>query len=105
MSSDPQSNWKKKLEEIEVDIGNIGNSTPSIQVIMNNMIATVSTWFNGLPVIGKAIVGLFGISVFFSVLKAVFSLLQLMFSLTILGLIGYVAYQFLLKGKSESESQ
>ena len=98
MSSEPKSNWQQKLEEIEVEIS---NATPITKETSANAIASIKNWFLSLPPIGKIIIGLFAISVFFSLLKTVFSLLQLLFSFAILGVIGYVAYQFILKSKNQ----
>ena len=98
MSSEPKSNWQQKLEEIEVEIS---NATPITKEQSANIITTVKNWFLSLPPIGKIIVSLFGIAVFFSLLKTVFSLLQLLFSLAILGVIGYFAYQFILKSSNQ----
>lgn len=97
MTSEQKSNWQKKLEELEVEIS---NNTPITTETSMNAIDNIKNWFLSLPPIGKIIIGLFAISVFFSLLKTVFSLLQLLFSLAILGIIGYFAYQFLLKSNN-----
>ena len=99
MSSESQPKWKEKLEQIEVEIG---NTTPLTKETSQNVMATVGNWFGSLPTFGKSSVGLFAISVFFSLLKTVFSLLQLLFSLSILAVIGYFVYQFVLKSNQES---
>lgn len=98
MNSEPNTNWKKKLEEIEVEISNV---TPIAKEKSASVVATVKDWFLTLPPVGKVIVSLFGIAVFFSLLKTVFSLLQLLVSLAILGVIGYFAYQFVLKSSDK----
>lgn len=54
----------------------------------------VKNWFISLPAVGKVIVGLFGFAVTISLLKAVFSLVQLAISLAFLSVIVYFVYQF-----------
>jgi hypothetical protein len=101
MNSEPKSNWQQKLEELEVEIS---NTTPINKETSMNAIENIKNWFLSLPPIGKIIIGLFAISVFFSLLKTVFSLLQLLFSLAIVGVIGYFAYQFILKSNNQNNS-
>ncbi len=99
MSSEPKPNWKEKLEEIEVEMSN--ENTSINKQTFSKAIATTQNWFLMLPTVGKVLVSLFAVGIFFSLLSTVFSLLKLVFSLAILGVIGYVTYQFILKSNQE----
>ncbi|WP_324281499.1 hypothetical protein VKI22_09715 [Cyanobacterium aponinum UTEX 3221] len=102
MNSNQQPQWQKKLEEIEAEISN--SSQNSINAINSekskSMFLQVKNWFISLPAVGKIVVGLFGFAVTISLLKAVFSLVQLAISLAFLSVIVYFVYQFFIKSKS-----
>lgn len=93
---------KKKLEEIEAEISN--SSQNPLNAINSekskNIFMQVKNWFISLPAVGKVIVGLFGFAVTISLLKAVFSLVQLAISLAFLSVIVYFVYQFFIKSKA-----
>ncbi|WP_330203878.1 hypothetical protein [Cyanobacterium sp. Dongsha4] len=102
MNSNQQPQWQKKLEEIEAEISN--SSQNPINAINSekskSMFLQVKNWFISLPAVGKIVVGLFGFAVTISLLKAVFSLVQLAISLAFLSVIVYFIYQFFIKSKS-----
>ncbi|AFZ54773.1 hypothetical protein VKI21_06050 [Cyanobacterium aponinum UTEX 3222] len=102
MNSNQQPQWKKKLEEIEAEISN--SSQNPLNAINSekskNIFMQVKNWFISLPAVGKVIVGLFGFAVTISLLKAVFSLVQLAISLAFLSVIVYFVYQFFIKSKA-----
>lgn len=105
MSSNQQPQWQKKLEEIEAEISNSNNNPLNAinSEQSKNMFMQVKNWFISLPSVGKVIVGLFGFMVTVSLLKTVFSLLQLAISLLFLGIIIYFVYQlFIKKGGSSN---
>ncbi len=108
MNSEPKFNLQEKFKEIQVEISNdipINEQTSSNVVEkLRHWSIMVKNWFITLPPIGKIVVGLFGISVCFSLLKTVLSLLQLLFSLAILGVVGYGFYHFALKS-SDKQTQ
>ncbi|WP_373478720.1 hypothetical protein [Geminocystis sp.] len=94
MNSNQKSNWKDKLEELEKEIN---NSIPINTETSGSFVKVIQNWFSKLPTIGKAIVGLFVIMIAFSLLKTVFSLVQLIFTFGILAVIIYFVYQFVTK--------
>jgi len=102
MNSNQQPQWKKKLEEIEAEISN--SSQNPLNAINSekskNIFMQVKNWFISLPAVGKVIVSLFGFAVTISLLKAVFSLVQLAISLAFLSVIVYFVYQFFIKSKA-----
>ncbi|MGD2181794.1 hypothetical protein [Lusitaniella coriacea] len=57
-------------------------------------------WFDSLPVVGKVIVGLFAISVSFSLLKTVFQIVSALISMAILGVLIYGVYKFFIAPQS-----
>ncbi|BAQ66515.1 hypothetical protein [Geminocystis sp. NIES-3709] len=98
MSDSKDYNNRKKLEELEAEIL---NSVPnSIKPkTLSGAITSVKNWFLTLPPTGKIFVGVFGLIIAFSLLRTVLSIVQLAFSLTILGVIFYIVFQFVLKQK------
>ncbi len=63
------------------------------------MFMQVKNWFISLPPVGRVVVGLFGVMVTISLLKTIFSLVQLAISLLVLGVIIYSVYQLFIKPK------
>lgn len=102
MNSNQKPEWQKKLEEMEAEIYNSNqiplnpiNSEKSI-----NMFIKLKTWFISLPTLGQIVLSFFGLMIIASLLKTIFSLVQLAISLLFLGLIIYFIYQLLIKSKS-----
>lgn len=94
-----EPNWQKKIEEIEAEIY---DSFPPENLNKNNLISTIRNWFSTLPTAGKAIVGVFGVMLVLSLLNTVFSLVKLLLSVAVLGVIFYFGYQLINKKNSNS---
>lgn len=94
--SDSQNNNQKTIAEIEAELL---NSIPIKQKTFSSIVTSVKNWFATLPKVGKIVVGVVGIMIAFSLLKTVLSIVQLAFSLAILGVIGYIVFQFVSKSK------
>jgi hypothetical protein len=94
--SGSQNNNRKKIEEIEAELF---NSTPIKPKTFSSIVASVQNWFATLPSAGKVVVGVFGLMIAFSLLRTVLSVIQLAFSLAILGVIFYIVFQFVSKPK------
>ena len=88
MSSDSQSKWVKKIEELETQIYN------STKMDNNNLLEQIKTWFSGLTTPLKVGVSILGIILTLSLLNTVFRVISLLFSLAIIGVIVYFGYQF-----------
>lgn len=97
MSNSESNNNRKKLEELEAEIL---NSTPIKTKTFGGIVTSVKNWFFTLPTGGKVIVGVLGLMIAFSLLRTVLSIVQLVFSLAILGVIFYIAFQFIIKPKN-----
>lgn len=97
MSDSEYNNNRKKLEELEAEIL---NSTPLKTKTFAHIVTSVKTWFFTLPTGGKVIVGVLGLMIAFSLLKTVLSIVQLAFSLTLLAVIFYIVFQFVVKPKN-----
>jgi hypothetical protein len=95
-----EPNWQQKLEEIEAEIY---NSTPSNHTHQTNLLFMVRDWFLALPNAGQVVVGIFAVMLTLSLLNTVFSLVKLLLSLSILGVIVYFGYQFLNKDNKISK--
>lgn len=87
---------KKRIEEIEAELF---NSTPIKPKTFSGLVTSVKNWFATLPSGGKVVVGVFGLMIAFSLLKTFLSVIQLAFSLAILGVIFYIVVQFMSKSK------
>jgi hypothetical protein len=94
--SNSQNNNKKTIAEIEAELL---NSIPIKQKTFSSIVTSVKNWFDTLPKVGKIVVGVVGLMIAFSLLKTVLSIVQLAFSLAILGVIGYIVFQFISKSK------
>jgi len=92
------NNNRKTIDELEAEIL---NSTPlkNNQKNFTQIITSVQNWFFTLPSAGKIVVGLFGVMISFSLLRTVLSIVQLVFSLLILGGIFYILFEFVFKQK------
>jgi ABC-type phosphate transport system permease subunit len=94
--SDSEYNNRKKLEQLEAEIYNSTSVKPEA---FTSFVKSVKNWFATLPSAGKVVVGVFGLMIAFSVLRTVLSIVQLTFSLVILGVIFYIVFQFVSKPK------
>lgn len=86
MNFEPNSNWRKKIEDLETQINQV-TSNP------NQLFSQVRNWFLSLPIGGKIVIVLLGGIFALSLLKMVFSLISLVISLTVLSVIIYVGYK------------
>lgn len=98
--SDSQNNNRKKLEELEAEIYNSTSVKPqTFTQTFSSIVTSVKNWFATLPSGGKVVVGVFGLMIAFSLLKTFLSVIQLAFSLAILGVVFYIVFQFVSKPK------
>ena len=91
MSSEPQPNWEKKLEQMQAGLSDSFGTDGQNRT---NFLPVIRDWFLALPNPAKIVVGLGGAMLFLSLLNTVFSLLKLLLSLSILAVIVYFGYQF-----------
>lgn len=114
-----QTDWEKRLQELEAEVNEesnqqktsaqqsyVSDSSPlhSNSSEFSNQLQKISSqvrrWFNELPIVGKVIVVAVGIGISFSLLKTVFQLITSVLTLAIIGALGYVGYQVLIKSKN-----
>jgi len=113
-----QTDWEKRLQELEAEVNEQSNqqqttaeqsyvseSSPlnSNSTKFSNQFQKISRqvtrWFHDLPIVGKVIVVAIGLGIGFSLLKTVFQLITSLLTLAIIGGLGYVGYQVLIKSK------
>lgn len=108
MNPQNQSDWERKLQELEVEIyqtpsnSSMSNSEPQnpqtnfskTSPQLQKLWLQVRNWFNNLPKGGKAIALLVAIVVGFSLLRTVLQLISALIGMAILGVLLYAAYKF-----------
>jgi hypothetical protein len=87
MNTESSQNWNKKLEDLEKEINNSNFNS-------QNVVNKVRAWFLSLPPTARVIVTIVALIFTLSLLKTVFSLLQLVISVAILGIIFYFIVNF-----------
>ncbi len=121
-----QTDWKKRLEELEAEVEASANGTYNTHSQQSNfseetkfaepspmdsnkfsnkasaIASQVRNWFNQLPIIGKIIVVVVGIGISFSLLKTIFQLVTSLLTLAIIAGLGYAGYQYFIGSKNKS---
>lgn len=111
----PQENpdYKRRLQELEKELGN-DQTTKSVEtqpgqwgsVNINNLHSQKAlfnqavNWYNSLPNTGKVAVAIAGACVGFSLLRTVLQLVASLISLTLVGVILYLVYKFVIAPQS-----
>jgi cytosine/uracil/thiamine/allantoin permease len=99
--------WQRRLQELELDLDRQASdrsqnqtATPDsndlptdTQAQLSSLYHQAKTWFQNLPTVGKIGVGVGALVLGLSVLQTVVRLVTLAISLSILGVLGYVAYR------------
>lgn len=98
------SNWEQKLKDLEAEIN---AETPSVRPFNPNedqesLLRRVATWYQGLGTPAKTGVAIAGVLIGLSVLNSILKLVTSLIVLGILGFILYGLYRALIKDKSAS---
>ncbi|MBR8833315.1 MAG: hypothetical protein DSM106950_04530 [Stigonema ocellatum SAG 48.90 = DSM 106950] len=98
MNSQPEEDLQHRRPQLEAEI----HSSESGVSTFNLLIAGISSRFNRLSGIGKAVV--LGVAVLFGfgILQAVFKLIVSVISLALLALVVYLGYKFIVSSRSQS---
>lgn len=120
------SDWQRRLQELELDLDREARDraqthgtqtqsqqsasdahfsdtplTADTQAKLSSLYQRAQLWFQNLPTVGKAVVGLGAVVLGLSVLQTVVRLVTLAISLAILGVLGYFAYRLFFSGQQE----
>ncbi|QNP29864.1 hypothetical protein [Cylindrospermopsis curvispora] len=103
MSSQPQEEWKRRIQELKSEINSFYSDRPQGTQLRQNVINQVNnywnqyqTWFQGLSTMKKIAVATITVILCFITLQTVFRLLISIISLAVLGVLLYLGYRFLL---------
>ncbi|KPQ40084.1 MAG: hypothetical protein ACLFM4_08150 [Phormidium sp.] len=101
-----QSDWQRKLQELEQDIDRkLGDRTQSqdnfdttslpeqTQTTISSLYNQAKTWFQTLPTIGQVAVGIGAVVLSLSVLQTVMRLVTLGISVAVIAVVGYIGYR------------
>lgn len=101
-----QSDWQRKLQELELDIDRkLGDRTQSqdspnttplpeqTQTSISSLYNQAKTWFQTLPTIGQVAVGIGAVVLSLSVLQTVMRLVTLGISVAVIAVVGYIGYR------------
>lgn len=104
---------RQKLHEVEVEIdppfnSSSPNGNPQQPSWLNGTnrekaqqyLQQAKDWFESLPVVGKVLVGIFLITISFSLLRTVFQIVSALISMAILGVLIYGVYKFFIAPQS-----
>ncbi|MGL5081897.1 MAG: hypothetical protein ACRC8A_10470 [Microcoleaceae cyanobacterium] len=106
---------KRKLEDMEADLHRTqpitGSSQSSESEFSKSAFSKSMTtyykqflaWFQDLPKVGQIVVGVIGVAAALALVKALVQLISLAFSLAVIAVVGYGAYQ-IFKSLSSSKS-
>ncbi|WP_017659398.1 hypothetical protein [Baaleninema simplex] len=105
----PQSDWQRRLQELELDIDRHQNNDNLPNEDRPNSLQTLyqqaRTWFQNLPPIGQVAVGIGGIVLGFSILQTLLRLVSLAISVAILAVLVYGGYRLFFASGSSDEPQ
>lgn len=105
MNPESEQELEQRLQQLEAELNPSPSSVPVSQAQTSQPQPTTLTvelqlqrfvsWFSNLPSFAKLIIVGIGILVSFAILRAVLKLVAALFSLAILAVVLYFAYQFL----------
>lgn len=111
MNSQPEPDLDRRLEQLESELNSPPSTLPISQSQTSKRIQKdtpiqpqlkrVFNWFNSLPSWGKLTVIGVGAIVGIAILRAVLSLVAAVISLSVLGVLLYLAYQFFIAGSTK----
>jgi len=112
MNSPNNSDWKKRLQELEAEINPTNPATGEKYTVPETLklvtdptqyqplVQKTLNWFNGLATGSKVVVAMVVILAVFTVLRSVFQLVAAVASLAIFGIVLYLVYKFLITPQS-----
>jgi uncharacterized membrane-anchored protein len=102
MSSRPNSDWERKLQDLETEIH---QTTPikntNIPDEAKNTFYRIQVWFDSLPPVGRLAVGLVALTIAFSILSTIFKIITSLLSVAVVGIVLYLGYKFLMTPSSK----
>ncbi|MGC9526453.1 MAG: hypothetical protein ACP5D7_13030 [Limnospira sp.] len=105
MNYQDDPNVKRRLEDIEAEIGSSSQFQPppadaNLTARLKTFYGQFIVWFKELPKAGQIVVGVVGLAAVLALLKALVELISLAVSLAVVGVIVYIGYQLFKSSKS-----
>ncbi|NJK47577.1 hypothetical protein HC931_04745 [Candidatus Gracilibacteria bacterium] len=96
MSSQPNSDWERKLQDLETEIHQTTpiNNTNIPDETTKNTVYRIQAWFDSLPPVGRLAVGLIAMTIAFSILSTIFKIVTSLLSVAVVGIVLYLGYKF-----------
>jgi hypothetical protein len=107
MSSQSNSDWERKLEDVEVEVDrepspSSVNST-NVSGEVENAVNRMKEWFDSLPPPGRLVVTLVALTIAFSILSTIFQIVTSLLSTAVFAVILYLVYKFLTTSRSPDQ--
>jgi uncharacterized membrane protein len=101
MNSQPNSDWERKLQDIEAEIHQTTRiDNTNIPDAQKNTFHRIQVWFDSLPPAGRLAVALVAMTIAFSILSTIFKVITSLLSVAVVGIVIYLGYKFLTTSSS-----
>jgi hypothetical protein len=111
------SDWEKKLQELEVEMNQKSTSSPKIETpfvqpltssesraeLFNSLLSQVKNWYEGLNNTGRIAVTVVGLIIGFVLLNSVLKLVTALISLAVLAVVLYLGYKFFISSQESGK--
>ncbi|WP_373545396.1 hypothetical protein [Chamaesiphon sp.] len=113
MTSPQPQNWKRRLQDLKIDIERVTSGSPKSDLNQIEADAPFGldalqqgyqqflSWFNGIPASGKLLAIAGGGLLSLTLIKTVFQLVTSLITLSVFGVILYLVYRFWILPKGE----
>lgn len=96
MSTQNNQDWEQKLRELEVEINPESEKPADLTFSIEKIFNQLRQWYNNLSTPAQVVVALVGVVLVFSILNSVLKLVASLLSITILAVVLYGLYKFLM---------
>lgn len=102
MSSQPNSDWERKLQDLETKIHQTTPmNTTNVPDEAKNTFYRIQVWFDSLPPVGRIAVALVAMTIAFSILSTIFKVITSLLSVAVIGIVLYLGYKFFMTPRSD----
>lgn len=106
MSSQTNSEWEKKFQELEAEIHKTtpltSEETGDVSQKAKKAIAALKNKFDSLPPAGKLAIAIVTVLVAFSILSTILKVVTSLLGIAFVAVIGYLAYQYTSRQNTDS---